>query len=75
MDRLYNKFYERKGLINPQVTIAPVPIVEDVYIEQPNKKKKFSVSDIDEDEIIDYIINEKPSTNKTRDLLKKYVYG
>jgi len=77
MDKLYNKFYERKGMPNPNVIYAPVPIQqqEEIYIEQPTKKPKFNINDIEDDEIIGYIIENKPSTNKTRDLLKKYVYG
>jgi hypothetical protein len=76
MNSRFSKFYEMKGIMPreaPVMVNIPDP-VQEVIIEVPKKKKQIDIEDLDVDDIIDYIINYKPSTTKARQALKKFVY-
>lgn len=70
------RFYESKGILPQQAPImVNVPDAgQDVIMQVEKKKKQIDIDDLEEDDLIDYIIQHKPSTNKARQALKKYVY-
>ncbi len=63
--------------------MPPVPVRNEVIMVQdkialpdntkPNRKPKIDTDDLEGDDIIQHIIDETPTTNKVRKLLKQYV--
>ncbi len=79
----FQAFLENQRQARHAQYMPPVPVRNEVVVVQEkvalpdntkhNRKPKIDTSELEGDEIIQHIIDEKPPTAKVRKLLKQYV--